>query len=87
MGFWTFVGVIIIIGAIGDALKKAFQGSHFKKANEDISETIEELTRRINELESRTDYKKIEKRLQALETIVVDDEYILNTKFRKVMGE
>lgn len=87
MSFWTFVGVIIIIGAIGDAFKKAFQGSQFKKANEDINEKIVELMRRINELESRTDYKEIEKRLQALEAIVVDDEYILNTKFKQVMGD
>jgi hypothetical protein len=87
MSFWTFVGIIIIIGAIGDALKKAFQGSQFKKANEDINEKVVELTRRINELESRTDYKEIEKRLQALEAIVVDDEYILNTKFKRVMGD
>lgn len=87
MNFWTFVGIIIIIGVIGDALKKALQGISFKKANESTSQKIEELRRRINDLEGQADIKEIEKRVQALEAIVVDDDYILSRKFKKAMGE
>ena len=87
MSFWTFVGIIIIIGAVGNAFKKANQGISFKKANEATRQDIEDLIWRMNELEGRTDLKKIEKRIQALEAIVVDDDYILNSKFKKAMGE
>ena len=87
MSFWTFVGIIIIINIIGDVLKKALQGNRFKKANEITNRRIEALLRRIDELESLADIRGIEKRLQALEAIVVDDEYILNRKFKRAMGE
>ncbi|MFC1494788.1 hypothetical protein ACFL6W_05875 [Thermodesulfobacteriota bacterium] len=87
MSFWTFVGIIIIISIMGDALKKAFQGTRFKKTNEMTNQRIEALIRRIDELEGLADIRNIEKRVQALEAIVVDDDYILNSKFKKAMGE
>lgn len=87
MNIWTFFCIIIIIGVTGDALKKAFQGSQTKKSSDADMQKIRELTRRVNELESRTDTKEIERRLQALESIVVDGDYILDKKFKKAFGE
>lgn len=87
MSFWTFVGIIIIISVIGDVLKKTLQGTRFKKENEITNQRIEVLIRRIDELESLADMRGIEKRIQALEAIVVDDDYILNRKFNRAMGE
>ena len=87
MSFWTFVGIIIIISVMGDALNKTFQGTRFKKTNEMTNQRIEALIQRIDELEDLADIRGIEKRVQALETIVVDDDYILNSKFKKAMGE
>ena len=83
MNLWTFFCIIIIIGVTGDALKKAFQGNQARKDSDADIQKIRELTRRVNELENRTDTIEIERRLQALESIVVDEEYILNKKFKK----
>ena len=83
MNPWTFLCIIIIIGVTGDALKKAFQGNQARKDSDADIQKIRELTRRVNELENRTDTIEIERRLQALESIVVDEEYILNKKFKK----
>ena len=87
MNLWTFLCVIIIIGVTGDALKKAFQGSRTRKDGGIESQKIKDLTRRINELENRTDSKEIDKRLQALESIVVDEDYILDRKFKKAFDK
>lgn len=86
MNLWTFFCIIIIIGVTGEALKKAFQGSQSRKESESDRQVIKELTRRISELENREDIKKIEKRLQALESIVVDEDYELDRKFKKAFG-
>ena len=86
MNFITFIFIIIIIGVTGDAVKKALQGYNSGKTEKEESQQIVELTRRINELEKRTDTKSLEKRLQALEAIVVDEEFTLNRKFRRAMG-
>ncbi len=86
MNLWTFFCIIIIIGVTGDALKKAFQVPRSRKENEADRQKIKELTRRISELEKRTDIEGIEKRLQALESILVDGEYILDMKFKKAFG-
>jgi hypothetical protein len=86
MNFWTLICIIIIIGVAGDALKKAFRGSaHCKDPGIDM-QTIDELTRRINELEERKGLKEIEIRLQALESIMVDGDYVLDMKFKKAFG-
>ena len=87
MNLWTFFCIIIIIGVTGDALKKAFQGCRSRKDNEVERQKIMELTRRVQELEKMTDTKNIEKRLQALESIVVDEDYILDMKFKKAFAE
>ena len=87
MNLWTFICIIVIIGIAGDAFKKAAEGSRSRKDNEAGEQKIKELTRRINELENRSDLHEIEKRLQALESIVVDDDYMLDMKFKKAFGK
>ena len=87
MNLWTFFCIIVIIGVAGDALKKIFQGGQSGKRNVTDRQKINELTRRVNELENRTDIKEIEKRLQSLESIVVDEDYILDRKFKKAFGK
>lgn len=86
MNFWTLICIIIIIGVAGDALKKAFRGSEHRKDPGIDMQTINELTRRINELEKKRDLKEIERRLQALESIMVDGDYVLDMKFKKAFG-
>ena len=86
MNPWTFICIIIIIGVTGDALKKIFHGSQTRKNTELDRQKIKELTQRIIELENRTDLKGIERRLQALESIVVDKDYELNMKFKRAFG-
>ena len=51
MNIWTFICIIIIIGATGDALKKAFHGSSSRKDSRADRLKIEELIQRIEELE------------------------------------
>jgi len=86
MNLWTFFCIIIIIGVTGEALKKASQGSRSRKDIEADRQVLNELTRRISELENKAEIKEIEKRLQALETIVVDEGYELDRKFKKAFG-
>ena len=86
MNPWTFICIIILIGVTGDALKKIFHGSQAMKDNAADRQKIKELTQRIIELESRTDMKRIERRLQVLESIVVDKDYELDMKFKKAFG-
>jgi len=86
MNLWTFFCIIIIIGVAGEALKKVFQGHQSGKCSETDRQVIIELRRRICELEKRENTKEIEKRLQSLEAIVVDGEYILDKKFKKAFG-
>ena len=86
MNLWTFICIIIIIGVAGDALKKIFQGCQSRKDQKTAGQKIEELTRRIDELESRTGLKEIERRLEALESIVVNEDYNLDMKFKKAFG-
>ena len=86
MNLLTFICIIIIIGVIGDVLKKVFQGGQSLKDSEIDRQKIKELTQRINELENRADFKEFERRLQALESIVVDSDYVLDMKFKKAFG-
>ena len=87
MNLWTFICIIVIIGVAGDAFKKVSKGSRSRKDNEADKQKLKELTLRINKLENRSDIKEIEKRLQALESIVVDDDYMLDMKFKKAFGK
>ncbi|MBN2418966.1 MAG: hypothetical protein JXL81_06245 [Deltaproteobacteria bacterium] len=87
MNLWTFICIIIIIGVIADLLKKIIQGSQNRIKSGPERQKIDELIQRINNLESRKDLKAIEKRLQALESIVVDSDYVLDMKFKKAFGK
>lgn len=86
MDFWTFVTTIVIIIVSGDVIKNLFNSLHVYKANKINIKEIDNMKRRVNDVDS---YSKqiIEKRLQAIESIVVDTEYDLKMKFKKLLEE
>jgi type VI protein secretion system component VasK len=86
MNFWTFVILIVVIIVAGDLVKKSFKESQTDNAGKTTDKEIEELKRRLDELDNYMKHK-IEKRLQAIETIVVDSEYNLEMKFKRVTGD
>ena len=86
MNFWTFVILIVIIMAVGDVVKKALKGSQTNNAGKNTDKEIEELKLRLDELENYMKHK-IEKRIQAIETIVVDSEFNLEMKFKREIEE
>ena len=86
MHFFSFVALIVIIIVAGDVIKKAFKESQNNNAGKTTDKEIEELKLRLDELDEYTKHK-IEKRLQAIETIVVDREYNLEMKFKRVIGD
>ena len=86
MNLFTFVILIVIITVSGDILKKALKGSQNDNAGKTTDNEIEELKLRLDELDNYMKHK-IEKRLQAIETIVVDREYNLEMKFKRVIGD
>ena len=83
MDLWAFIIILVIIGAFKDVLKKKYQGSRTDKAEQVIDQEIDDLKKRIYELENQSSTKGIEKRLQTIETIVVDSDYQLNMKFKR----
>ena len=87
MDFWTFVIILVIIGAFKNVLKRKYQTSRPVAAGKGIDREIYDLKLRIEELESLSNIKRIEKRIQVLETIVTDSDYYLERKFRKVLRE
>jgi len=86
MNFFTFVILIVIITVLGDIIKKAFKGSQTENAGKTTDNEKEELKARIDELESYMKHQ-IDKRLQAIETIVVDSEFNLEMKFKREIEE
>ena len=86
MTIWTFVILIVIITVAGDVIKKALEESQSSNVGKTNDKEIEELKLRIDELDSYMKHK-IERRLQAIETIVVDREYNLEMKFKRVIGD
>ena len=86
MHFLTFVTLIVIIIVAGDVLKKSLKGSQTNNAGKTTDKEIEELKLRIDELDNYTKHK-IERRLQAIETIVVDSEYNLEMKFKEILED
>lgn len=87
MDFWTFIIIIVIIGAFKDVLKRKYQTSRSVVAGKGIDQEIYDLKQRIEELENLANTKRIEKRIQALETIITDSDYYLDRKFKKVFRE
>lgn len=86
MDLWTFIIILVIIGAFKGVYKRKYQGQQTDKSGTVINQEIDDLKQRINELEKSSE-KEIEKRLQAIETIVVDSEYQLKRKFKKAFKE
>lgn len=86
MTIWIFVALILVIIVSGDVVKKALKGSQSNNAGDTTDKEIEELKSRMDELDNYMK-NKIEKRLQAIETIVVDSEYNLEMKFKRVIGD
>ena len=87
MDFWTFVIILVIICVFKDVLKRKYQTSRPVIAGKGIDREIHDLKQRIEELENLSNIKRIEKRIQALETIITDSDYYLDRKFRKVFRE
>ena len=83
MDIFTFIIILVIIGAFKDVIKKRYQTSHFDAAGKAVEQEINDLKQRIFVLENNPEVKRIEKRLQAIETIVVDSDYQLRMKFKK----
>ncbi len=79
-----FVALIVIIIVAGDVVKKALKGSQTNNAGKTNDRELDELKVRIDELDNHTKHR-IEKRLQAIETIVVDSEYNLEMKFKRLI--
>ncbi len=86
MDFWTSITVIVVIIVSCDVVKKLSKSLLVSEVSEIYKKEIEALKSRVNELENYTG-QKIEKRLQAIESIVVDPERDLQVKFDKVVDE
>ena len=86
MDFWTFITVIVIIIVSGDVVKKVSKSLLVFKLRKIHKKEIDALKSRVNELENYPG-QEIEKRLQAIESIVVDPEYDLKMKFKKLLEE
>ena len=84
MDFWTFITIIVIIVISGNVRKKADIALQADKVRETTEKEIDDLKQRVNKLE-KFSKKGVEKRLQAIETIVVDSDYQLNMKFKKMI--
>ena len=84
MDFRAFVILIIIIIVAGDVLKKAAHAFQVNTSEKKTEKEIEKLKVYMDELDNYTKHR-IEKRLQAIETIVVDSEYNLEMKFKRMI--
>ena len=87
MDFLTFILILVIIGAFKDVIKIRYQRSYSDKSGKVIYQEIDDLKQRLYDLENSLGIKGIEKRLQALETIVVDSDYQLSMKFKRELEE
>ena len=86
MDFWTFVILIVIIIVAGDILKKALHSSQVNATEKSAEKEIEKIKVQMDELDNYTKYR-IEKRLQAIETIVVSSEYNLDMEFKRLVDD
>lgn len=86
MDFWASITVIVIIIVSGDVLKKVSKSLRVFKLRKIHKKEIDALKSRINDLENFPG-QDIEKRIQAIESIVVDPEYDLKMKFKKFLEE
>jgi hypothetical protein len=86
MDFWTFITIVVIIVILGNFRNKADIALQANKVREATKKEIDDLKQRVNELE-KLPKKGIEKRLQAIETIVVDSDYYLTMKFKELLED
>ena len=86
MDFWTFAILIVIIIVAGDVVKKALHNSQFNASKKSAEKEIEKIKVQMDELDNYTKYR-IEKRLQAIETIVVSSDYNLDMKFNRLVDD
>ena len=86
MDFWTFIILIVIIIVAGDVVKKALHSYQINTSKKSAEKEIEKIKVQMNELDNYTKYR-IEKRLQAIETIVVSNEYNLDMKFKRLVDD
>ena len=87
MDIWTFIIILVVIGTFKDVIKIKYQRSNSDKTTKTYEQEIHDLKKRICSIEKRHDIEKIEKRLQALETIVVDSDYQLDMKFKRELED
>ena len=86
MDFWTFITIVVIVVILGNVKNKADIGLQADKVREAVKKEIDDLKQRVNDLE-KFSKKGIEKRLQAIETIVVDNDYQLTMKFKELLDD
>lgn len=86
MDFWTFITIVVIIVIFGNIRNKADIDLKATKVREATKKEIDDLKQRVNDLE-KFSKKGIEKRLQAIETIVVDNDYQLTMKFKELLDD
>lgn len=75
------IGVIICVSRI--ISKRKNQEFYTGRTKKNIEQDINELKQRLSDLEDNFNIKRIEKRLQAIESIVVDSDYQLNLRFKR----
>jgi len=86
MDFWTFIILIVIIIVARDVVKKALYSYQVNASEKSTDKKIEKIKVQMDELDNYTKYR-IEKRLQAIETIVVSNEYNLDMKFKRLIDD
>ena len=86
MDFWTFATIVVIIVVSGNIRNKTYIELQANKVRKVTKKEIYDLKQRVKELE-KLSKKNIEKRLKAIETIVVDNDYYLTMKFKELMED
>ena len=81
MDCWTSITIIAIVVVLGSISYSAATLLQAKKSKE-----IDDLKQRVDELEKNAN-KRISKRVQALESIIVDGDYHLSMKFKELMED
>ena len=84
MDFWTFSTIVVIVVVLGNIRNNAAIGKNADKESAVMKKEIDDLKQRVNEFE-KFSKKGIEKRLQAIESIVVDSDYHLTMKFKELL--
>ena len=84
MDFWTFLTIVVIVIVLSTIRNNTVIGRKANRESAVMKKEIDDLKQRVNELEIFSK-KGIEKRLQAIESIVVDSDYHLTMKFKELL--